>query len=167
MRHLNIVPAIVVLVACAGKPEPPRIPAAPRPPVGLIGAWVRLTPRRLHGDTLLLRADSSADGLILWDPGKDARAKRWLTRFGSHEPVATREDTRRGYQDGGDADCQFGKVTAGCVSMPIVCIGAPGQYACNAFKYVAPDSLFLADGSSFVKASTSRGGSARDRLTGR
>jgi hypothetical protein len=35
--------------------------------------------------------------------------------------------------------------------MPILCIGAPDQLACLPMKYVSPDSLFLADGSSFVR----------------
>jgi hypothetical protein len=120
--------------------------------VAFVGDWVRLTPNRLRGDTLRLRADSSADGIILWDGKRDARARHWVTRFASRDSVASRTDWRHGYQDGGDADCYFGRITVGCVSMPILCLGAPGQYACAALKYVAPDSLFLADGSSFVRA---------------
>jgi hypothetical protein len=119
--------------------------------VAFVGEWVRLTPRRLRGDTLHLRADSSAGGIILWDDTRDAMARHWVMRFGSRTPVAVRADWRKGYQDGGDADCVLDRAKVGCVSMPILCLGAPGQYACNALKYVAPDSLFLADGSSFVR----------------
>ena len=140
-----------LLASCAETPAPPRPPELPRVSVGLVGEWVRLTPRRLRGDTLRLRADSSADGVILWDEKRDALARHWMTRFASRTPVAARADWRKGYQDGGDADCFLGRTTVSCVSMPILCLGAPGQYACNALKYVAPDSLFLADGSSFVR----------------
>ena len=151
MRHPSVAAAMLLLVGCTGQPEPPRVPEPPRASVAFVGDWVRLTPRRLRGDTLRLRADSSADGTILWDDKRDALARRWVTHFGSRAPVAARADWRHGYQDGGDADCVIGRSRVGCVSMPILCLGVPGQYACSALKYVAPDSLFLADGSSFVR----------------
>jgi hypothetical protein len=143
--------SLVLLASCAEPPAPPRPPEPPRVSVAFVGEWVRLTPRRLRGDTLRLRADSSADGIILWNDKRDALARHWVTHFGSRDPVAARADWRKGYQDGGDADCVVGRRRVGCVSMPILCLGAPGHYACNALKYVAPDSLFLADGSSFVR----------------
>lgn len=154
--RLALVSAISLpfVVGCRDAPEPLRPPDPPRPSVGLVGEWVRLTPRRLRGDTLRLRADSTADGMILWDEKRDVRARYWMTRFGSRDPVASRRDWRRGYQDGGDADCYFGRTTEGCVSMPMLCIGAPDEYTCKALKYVVPDSLFLADGSSFVRVHT-------------
>jgi hypothetical protein len=142
---------LLFVVGCDDAPELPRIPDAPRPPVGLVGEWVRLSPQRLRGDTLRLRTDSSADGLILWDGTRDVRARYWVTRFGSRDPIANRRDWRNGYQDGGDSDCYLGRTTVGCVSMPILCMGAKDQLACLAMKYVSPDSLFLADGSSFVR----------------
>lgn len=49
----------------------------PRPPVGLFGDWVHTAPAALQGDTLSLRADSTARGLIPWDEKRAARVTRW------------------------------------------------------------------------------------------
>jgi hypothetical protein len=77
---------------------------------------------------------------------------------GSHALSGTPEYHKRGvvgtdYQvvDRGDSDCYLGRTTVGCVSMPILCMGAKDQLACLAMKYVSPGSLFPADGSSFVR----------------
>jgi hypothetical protein len=149
-----VVPLVAIAAGCTQAPEPPRVPEPPRPPVGFIGDWVRLTPRRLQGDTLSLRADSTADGVILWNAKEDARATRWLWRYGSRAPAGSQADWRRGYHDGGDADCVLGRATAGCTSMPMICLGASREMSCTALAYVAPDSLFLADGSNFVRAAS-------------
>lgn len=159
--RLAIVFPVAALVGCTESSAPPD---PPRPPVAFVGDWVRLTPARLLGDTLRLRADSSAQGIILWDDKHDAVARRWVWRYGSRDPVASRVDWRNGYQDGGDADCSFGRTTVGCISMPIICLGVPGQMSCTALKYVAPDSLFLADGSSFVRARAPRGPATRSAI---
>ncbi|MCZ8205414.1 hypothetical protein [Gemmatimonas sp.] len=126
----------------------------PRPPSALVGHWERQAPASLRGDTLTLNADSTASGLILWEETKVARAKHWTTRFGSRKPAAERQDWREGYEDGGEPECVLGLNPKGCVSLPMICIGALKEQSCQAFTFVAPDSLLFPDGSVFVRIKT-------------
>jgi hypothetical protein len=143
------------LTACKSD-EPPAVPPKPRPPTALIGSWERQAPRALRGDTLTLRADSTANGLILWGEEQEqvVRSTHWYTFFASRDPVSERQDWRRGFTDGGDPECSFGPSQDGCISMPMICIGAIKQKACQSFVYVAPDSLLFHDGSVFLRIKT-------------
>ena len=172
MRYWMLV-AMVCLAECGGKEEPSVAVAAmpPRPPVGLYGDWVHIAPEALRGDTLRLRADSTADGLIPWDSERAARVTRWQLIFGSKDPATTRADWRLGHKDGGDLECssladrrklgrreahadstRLSSPASGCQSMPMICLGTPEEFHCETFHYVAPDSLWLMDGSRFVRA---------------
>jgi len=133
-----------------------RAPDGPRLPAGLIGQWLVVAPYALSGDTLTLRADSTATGIIPWPPPKDRMAKiaRWKVQFGSKDPVGTRRDWTEGYTDGGDPECMLDNAP-GCVSLPMLCLGAPNQYFCSAFRFVPPDSLAIQAGLRYVRV---RGG---------
>jgi hypothetical protein len=142
-----IVSVLAFSIACRGEtPVPVRSATndAPRVPVGLMGDWIRIAPAEFAGDTLSLRPDSTATGLIPWPATKVrmARISRWKVQFGSKDPASSRADWRQGHTDGGDAGCAMG-TERGCVSMPMLCLGATKQYFCSAFKYTAPDSLDL------------------------
>jgi hypothetical protein len=171
MRYRILIVA-ACLSGCNGKEEPRVAEAAvtPRPPVGLYGDWVHVAPAALRGDTLSLRPDSTARGLIPWDEKRAARVTRWKLVFGSRDPVAARVDWRLGHNDGGDAECSMaasarrptaltneGKQGAtpaavtGCQSMPLLCLGTVEEFHCETFHYTA-DSLLLQDGSRFVRA---------------
>jgi hypothetical protein len=146
-----LLPLVATLaIACRDAPEPPK-PPAPRAPVGLVGDWLRIAPASLRGDTLTLRADSSAVGIIPWGNGRLAIIKRWKIMFTSRDAVVARADWAQGHEDGGDPECSFGAGT-GCISAPIICLGASKQYQCETFKYTA-DSLFLFHGSRFIRLS--------------
>ena len=151
MRALLLLIAILT-IACRDAPEPPK-PPTPRAPVGLVGDWVRIAPAHLRGDTLTLRADSSAVGIVPWSNGRLASIKRWYIVFTSRDAVVARADWAQGHADGGDAECIFGAAT-GCISGPIICLGGGKQFQCEAFKYTS-DSLFLSHGSRFIRLSRS------------
>ena len=145
-------PAITLsLGACRGRDDTPAsrgaLPAVPRVARAFVGDWLRVAPQRLRGDTLRLRADSTADGIIPWPPDRLARVSRWKLRFGSKDPVDARGDWREGFTDGGEADCVM-RDDAACISMPLLCLGAAVEVMCNAFV-VTSDSLLLADGQRF------------------
>lgn len=140
---------ILAVVACARDVPPPPVATA-RPAVGLVGDWLRVAPDSLRGDTLILRADSTALGVVPWQ-GRLAIIKRWKIVFTSHDSVAARSDWAQGHADGGDGECYIGDTT-GCISAPIICLGAGKQFQCEAFKY-SPDSLTLSHGSRFVRLS--------------
>jgi hypothetical protein len=129
-----------------------QIRDASRLPVGLIDQWVVVTPAALKGDTLTLRSDSTATGIIPWPPPRDRMAKisRWKVQFGSKDPVGTRRDWKEGYSDGGDPECMLDNAP-GCVSLPMICLGATRQYFCSAFRFVPPDSLALQSGLRYVR----------------
>jgi hypothetical protein len=132
---------------------PPLAANAPRAPVALIGDWVRVAPATLRGDTLSLRADSSARGVIPWGTATTfVRISRWQLRFASRDPVAAREDWRQGHKDGGDADCATGRTAAGCTSLPLLCLGAANEYQCEAFEFSPPDSLAFSSGLRYIRA---------------
>jgi hypothetical protein len=170
MRYRMLV-ALVCLAGCKGKEEPSVAVAAtpPRASIGLYGDWVHIAPEALRGDTLRLRADSTADGLVPWDNERAARIWRWRLIFGSKDPVNARFDWRQGHNDGRDVECisprywpdqdsggtnaRSSKYSAiGCRSMPMICFGAGPRWQCETFHFVAPDSLWLMDGSRFVRA---------------
>jgi len=146
----TLLPLVVALTVSCREAPPPR-PSPARLPVGLLGDWVRIAPTSLRGDTLTLRADSSASGIIPWSNGRLAVVKRWKLIFTSRDAVVAREDWAQGHTDGGDPECSFGPAV-GCISGPIICLGAGREYQCEAFKYT-PDSLFLWHGSQFVRLS--------------
>jgi hypothetical protein len=141
----------VLLVACTKEPvEEAAEPFVPTPPVAFLGDWIRIAPAAIRGDTLRLRADSTADGVIPWPPNRMARISRWKIRFGSKDPVGTRADWRQGYTDGGDAECVLRDGGPECVSLPLLCLGASGEYMCSAFAFT-PDSLSLASGLRYIR----------------
>jgi hypothetical protein len=155
-----LLPLVATLtIACRDAPKPTKPPSG-RPPVGLVGDWVRIAPTSLRGDTLTLRADSSAAGVIPWGNGRLAIIKRWKIMFTSRDAVVAREDWAQGHADGGDPECSFGPGT-GCISGPIICLGAGKQYQCETFKYT-PDSLFLSHGSRFIRLSRTPTAPARE-----
>jgi len=124
-------------------------PLKPQPALALVGNWLRVAPEHLKGDTLRLRADSSAEGIIPWPPNKFASVTYWKIRYMSKDPVGTRHDWRQGYTDGGDAECMR-EGELGCVSLPTLCLGATGQYKCEAFA-LTPDSLLVSTGLQYVR----------------
>ena len=142
------------LACTAGETRPivPRTPpSSPRLAIGLVGDWVRFAPTNLRGDTLTLRADSTAAGVIPWGDGRYARIARWKIMFTSRDAVVARADWAQGHADGGDPECSFGG-SAACISGPQLCFGAGKQYRCETFNYT-PDSLTLVDGSRFIRLS--------------
>jgi hypothetical protein len=185
MRYRMLV-ALVCLAGCKGKEEPSVAVAAtpPRPPIGLYGDWVHVAPEALRGDTLRLRADSTADGLIPWDGERAARISRWQLIFRSKDPATERADWRLGHRDGGDVECseiagwrKLGRPksnvdstrvpprASGCQSMPMLCLGTSEEFRCETFHYVAPDSLWLMDGSRFVRAKSASVSPPADRTS--
>jgi len=118
--------------------------------VALFGEWLRIAPRELRGDTLVLRADSVARGLWPWRPDSLARISRWELRFGAREPATARADWRQGHDDGGDIGCILGRV-ADCRGLPMLCVIAAGEAACEKFHYAAPDSLYFSNGLRYVR----------------
>lgn len=153
MSRTGMLTLLLSITGGCAKDEPPKTPVEPpRPGVALVGAWHRIAPLRLAGDTLLLRADTTASGVIAWDEGRDMRVAHWSVRFGSRDSVAGRQDWREGHSDGGDPACFLSREPVGCISMPMLCLGAGQLRACNTFALIARDSLLLADGSRFVRA---------------
>jgi hypothetical protein len=154
--------SVAFLMACSPDPKTSRVaslavpvPAGPtRLPVALVGQWVAVAPYSVSGDSLSLRPDSSAQGIIPWPPNRLARISRWKVQFGSRDPVGTREDWKQGHRDGGDPECSFGN-DPGCVSLPMLCLGALKQYLCEAFQYSAPDTLTLRSGLRYVRTRVS------------
>lgn len=139
-----------LVAACTGEttPETPDDPSVPRLPVALVGSWLNIGTGRLRGDTLRLSADSLADAIIPWGQ-RYAKVHRWKVIFGSRDPVGTREDWRGGYSDGGDPECIFGNGD-GCVSLPMLCLGATKEYSCAAFA-IAGDTLLVASGLKYLR----------------
>jgi hypothetical protein len=147
-----ILAVAMLLVACVDKESAPKVALpAPRPPLGLIGDWVRVAPQSLRGDTLSLRADSTARGLIPWYNDSLARITRWRVVFGAHEPPTERADWRQGHSDGGDFDCMRG-LAKDCQGLPLICLHAGGEAQCEAFHYAPPDTLGLSSGLRYVRA---------------
>lgn len=149
--HYGVTLLIAMLACQSEHASSVAVSDARRAPIGLVGEWVRLAPKAFAGDTLTLREDSTASGVMPWRNGRLARVKRWKVAFSSKDPVASRADWRGGHTDGGDREC-FGQHTQGCVSLPVLCVGAGQEYECEAFQYTAPDSLALSSGSRFVRA---------------
>jgi hypothetical protein len=149
MRTLLLL-SVALTLGCTGR-EPPLPPPPARSAIGLVGDWVRFAPASLSGDTLTLRTDSTAAGIVPWANGQLAVIKRWKIKFTSRDAVAAREDWAQGHADGGDGDCVFDD-GAGCISGPVLCLGAGQQYQCEAFRYTG-DSLTLSHGSRFVRSS--------------
>lgn len=145
--------ALIALLAGCGQPDTPKPTVSrPRPPVGLYGQWIQVAPQARAGDTLRLNADSTARGVITWSDGRLARITRWQIKYASSEPPTEREDWSGGYSDGGDAGCMSAEAS-GCMSLPLLCLGVTGDYLCQAFKFVAPDSLLFEHGSArYVRA---------------
>ena len=151
MRMLLLFAAGLAM-ACTRDVPPAPLEPAPRSAVGLVGDWVRIAPTSLRGDTLTLRVDSTALGIVPWaSNGRLAIVKRWKIMFTSRDAVVARDDWAQGHRDGGDAECSFGD-GVGCISGPILCLGAGKEYQCEAFKYT-PDSLSLQHGSRFIRLS--------------
>lgn len=71
MRCCSFIVALL-LVACKSR-EPVQVAAIQEwtvpPPVGFVGDWVQVWPASRRGDTLTLRADSSASGLAPGERG--------------------------------------------------------------------------------------------------
>lgn len=103
------------------------------------------------GDTLILRPDSSARGLIPWTDTTMARISEWRVVYSSKQDPTERADWRHGYSGRGDADCFFRRVVDGCVSMPVFCFVAGREFKCEGFKYTAPDSLDFSTGLRYVR----------------
>ncbi len=150
VRTLLLLGACLVM-ACTRDVPPKPLPPTPRSSVGLVGDWLRVAPTSLRGDTLTLRPDSTALGIIPWSNGRLAIITRWKIMFTSRDAVVAREDWAQGHKDGGDPECIFGD-GAGCISGPIICLGAGKEYECEAFHYTA-DSLSLSHGSRFIRLS--------------
>lgn len=156
-RHLGylVLPGVLAGAACNTSDTAPSsdtlavIP--PKEPVALVGAWIRLTPKRLAGDTLILRADKSASGIIPWEDSRDLRVTTWDVRFGSRDSVAAREDWREGHTDGGDPECYMQKNPIGCISLPVLCIGVHKMRSCHTFAFFTRDTLVWSDRSRFVR----------------
>ena len=145
-----------VLVACiaCGTADPSSSEETlqsqtPREPVALAGSWLWESPKRLAGDTLTLRKDKTAQGVIPWDGGRDLRVSSWEIRFGSKDSVASRSDWRQGFTDGGDSECFKTPQPSGCISLPMLCIGVNSMKNCRSFALIALDTLVLSDGSRF------------------
>lgn len=154
MRGWTLMFTLLVVAGACGRTDASRSEAVaaspiPRRPRAFVGAWRRIAPTRLRGDTLRLSADSSAEGIVPWPPNRLARISRWRIRFGSKDPAATRADWRQGYSDGGDAECVL-QDNPSCTSMPLLCLGAATEVICSPFVVTA-DSLMLADGQRFVR----------------
>lgn len=157
MAHIRFASAIgSVLVACiacgtAGlsSSEETLQSQVLREPVALAGSWLWESPKRLAGDTLTLRKDKTAQGVIPWDGVRDLRVSRWETRFGSKDSVAARNDWRQGFTDGGDPECFRTPQPSGCISLPMLCIGVISMKNCRSFAMLALDTLVLSDGSRF------------------
>jgi hypothetical protein len=82
------------------------------PPVGFVGDWVQVRPDSRKGDTLTLRADSTAEGLATagradWYSRDTTMAEVtwWKVRFMSHESPTERADWWGGHEDGGEYSC--------------------------------------------------------------
>lgn len=144
---------LALLASCRGGEqtvaETDSLPPVPRVPVAFVGAWLRVAPIRLRGDTIQLLADSTARGIIPLPPNRLTRLSHWKVRHGSRDPVDTRQDWRQGHSDGGDADCVL-RDNPACVSLPLLCLGASAEYLCQVF-IVTSDSLLLADGQRYVR----------------
>ncbi|MEP6622409.1 MAG: hypothetical protein ABJE47_24005 [bacterium] len=155
-RFLAVV-ATGLLIACAPKEPPPNLgvtheaPAGSPLPVALLGDWIGVAPPAVRGDTLTLRPDSTARGIIPWGPDRLVAISRWKVVFRSKDPAATRADWQQGHVDGGDIDC-VADSAKGCVSLPELCLGTSSQYDCGAFKYTRSDSLTLQSGVRYVRA---------------
>jgi hypothetical protein len=167
LRSLLIVALLVS--ACHGKTAErvaeTTTPSVPPPPIGFVGEWVQVAPVAYSGNTLTLRADSSASGRLPHyraDTAGVASATRWRVMFMSHEPVASRTDWWGGHTDGGEADCTLTggpDSPPGCRSGPLLCFGdADRWYGCLGFRF-NQDSLALSTGDRYVRAgrATARG----------
>jgi hypothetical protein len=123
------------------------------PPVGLVGDWVQLWPASRRGDTLTLRADSTARGLPPSDPGiswKDMTTiTQWQVRFMSHDLSTERSDWWGGHRDGGEWSC-WADVNEKCRSGPMLCLGDGNLDRCVQFKF-GRDSLALDTGDRYVR----------------
>ena len=164
MRLLFLAALCVLTTECAKDPPPVRVASRVRTPVGLLGEWITTAPRALRGDTLVLRADSSARGIIPWERGY-ARVNAWQIRFGSREPAVTRSDHAQGHLDGGDYECESGKVTEGCTGLPLFCFRSGQQMWCQAFAYRPPDTLALSSGLRYLRIRLPTRASARATIT--
>lgn len=150
-RNVMRVPHILLVLcvlACSDKPAPvarthsPE-PARPRPPVALLGTWLRSPALDGRHDTLVLRADSSATGWIRSSDKADTviAVARWQVSFLSRDPVAARTDVPGRYQDGGDVGCTMHPDST-CVSAPVLCLGPVGQLDCHGMTFRG-DTLWL------------------------
>lgn len=152
---------VILLAACRDSAHrKPPVHAHTRAPIGLVGSWVQIRPDSVRGDTLTLRADFRASGLVPRYQGDTLimHATRWKVQFTSHDPVAMRGDWYGGREDGGDVSCVFGNDST-CVSGPLLCIGDTTAYQCVAFRF-GRDSLSLSTGARFVRASVTGNGLA-------
>ncbi len=127
------------------------------PPVGFVGDWVQVWPTSRKGDTLTLRADSTAEGLTTagradWysDDTTTANITWWKVRFMSHEPSTERADWWGGHEDGGEYSC-FADPDEKCRSGPMLCLGNDRSFECVQFRF-SPDSLALSSGDRYVRA---------------
>ena len=125
----------------------------PRLAIGFVGDWLTIAPSSLRGDTLRLGIDSSATGVIPWSRRGMVRVSHWKIRYGSKDSVAARADWRYGFKDGGDTECVVGDAP-GCISMPLLCLGASGESLCVAFL-LKGDSLLLSSGLRYVRVRSS------------
>jgi hypothetical protein len=126
------------------------------PPVGFVGDWVQVWPASRKGDTLTLRADSTAKGLTTagradWygDDTTTAAVTWWKVRFMSHEPSTQRADWWGGHEDGGEYSC-FANPDEKCRSGPMLCLGNKKSFECVQFRFT-PDSLALSSGDRYVR----------------
>jgi hypothetical protein len=127
------------------------------PPVGLVGDWIQIRPKSRRGDTLTLRADSTATGpapagRLDWYPGDTniTTISRWGVKFMSHEPSTQRADWWGGHKDGGEYSC-FSNPDEKCRSGPMLCLGDADNFGCTQFRF-GHDSLALGTGDRYVRA---------------
>jgi hypothetical protein len=162
MRIPTILLALA-LIACRDAPPPvaqKAQPSPPRPPVALLGTWLRTPSLGARHDTLVLRPDSTATGWMLRHPDSDTvvAVARWKVAFLSRDPATARADIPGHYQDGGDPGCTFHSDST-CVSAPVFCLGPVGDLACHGMTY-RPDTLWLSNDGRYVRIARS-GDSAR------
>lgn len=128
------------------------------PPVGLVGDWIQIRPESRRGDTLTLRADSTAEGpapapRFSWYPEGDSgmtTVSRWSVKFMSHEASIQRADWWGGHKDGGESSC-FSDPDEKCRSGPMLCLGDAENLGCAQFRF-GHDSLALDTGDRYVRA---------------
>ncbi len=135
------------------------------PPVGLVGDWIQTRPESRRGDTLTLRADSTATGRapaarLSWYPGDTniTTISRWSVKFMSHEPSTERADWWGGHEDGGESNC-YSDPDEKCRSGPMLCLGDADNYGCTQFRF-GHDSLALDTGDRYVRARPRAGASS-------